>query len=192
MTFGDALIRRCGDCVLSELQMDQLESHYELLKRWNRSLNLTRITSTSEAVDLHYCESLFLSRVLPAGTLRIADVGSGGGFPGLPLAVARPECDVWLIESHQRKIVFLREAVRSIGNAVVFPDRAERVGSRFDWVVARAIHPRHILSLNLSPNAAILTTSAALSSLPTPNRVFAIPSTSDRVVAMFHVEREAC
>jgi len=84
------------------------------------------------AVDI-----LFVPR--PAGALRIADVGSGAGFPGFPVAVLRPECSVTLIESHQRKAVFLREASREIPNVRVLAKRAEDVAETFDWVISRAV-----------------------------------------------------
>src|SRR5579862_6905635 len=84
-------------------QIDALETHYELLTHWNARLNLTRIESVEDAVQLHYCESLYVGTRLPAGPLRIADIGSGAGLPGLPIAILRPECTVTLVESHQRK-----------------------------------------------------------------------------------------
>src|SRR6266851_386086 len=84
---------------LSEAQLGSLEAHYDLLCRWNKKINLCRIRDMLEAVELHYCESLYLGRFLPPGPLRIADVGSGAGFPGLPVAILRAECEVDLIES---------------------------------------------------------------------------------------------
>src|SRR6185436_3716445 len=89
--------------VLSPLQLSQLKLHYELLSRWNRRINLTRITELKESVELNYCESLFLASALPPGRLRIMDVGSGAGFPGIPVAIFRPDCQIDLVESHQRK-----------------------------------------------------------------------------------------
>ena len=71
-------------------QIDLLEAHYNLLTQWNARLNLTRIESVEDAVRLHYCESLFVGTRLPAGPLRIVDVGSGAGFPGIPIAILRP------------------------------------------------------------------------------------------------------
>jgi 16S rRNA (guanine527-N7)-methyltransferase len=112
-----------------------LREHHELLLRWNKILNLTRIDS----VDRNYGESLFLGRHLPPGPLTICDVGSGGGFPGFPVAILRPECTVTLIESHQRKAVFLKEASRSVPNIRVLAKRAEDVQERFDWAVSRAV-----------------------------------------------------
>jgi 16S rRNA (guanine527-N7)-methyltransferase len=126
---------------LSKSQITLLEAHYELLKRWNQTLNLTSIEQVSEAVERHYCESLFLGAHLPAGSLEIADIGSGGGFPGLPVAVLRPECSMTLIESHQRKAVFLKEASRSLPNVQVLARRAEDVLQRFDLVISRVRSP---------------------------------------------------
>src|SRR5262245_40368629 len=113
--FRELLLRRVsGFCELSSGQVDQLYQHYELLQRWNQRINLTAITDLTEAVDRHYAESLFLASKLPSVPLRIADIGSGAGFPGFPVAVLRPDCRVTLIESHQRKAVFLMEAARSV------------------------------------------------------------------------------
>src|SRR5881394_2420015 len=97
-----------GFAGLSESQLNALCDHYRLLLSWNERLNLTRVVSAAEAARIHYVESLFLGAQLPPGALRIVDVGSGAGFPGIPVAILRPECKVDLVESHQRKAVFLR------------------------------------------------------------------------------------
>ena len=139
------------------MQLDQLESHHDLLARWNQKLNLIRVPDLKELVQLHYCESLFLATLLPKGSIRVADVGSGAGFPGIPVAVFRPECRVDLIESDQRKGVFLREATRSIPNALVIGERAESLkpGS-YDWLVTRAVSPAAVLDLRLAPDFMLL------------------------------------
>jgi len=144
---------------LPDEQAAVLEAHYELLMRWNRSLNLTAITSLEEVVQRHYAESLFLASHLPPGTLRIVDIGSGPGFPGLPVAVVRPDCSVVLVESHQRKAVFLKEASRGLKNVRVLSRRAEDVDERFDWAVSRAVSYRDLEgSLSrLGTHAALLT-----------------------------------
>jgi 16S rRNA (guanine527-N7)-methyltransferase len=143
---------------LSSEQLALLETHYELLLRWNRILNLTRITELTEAVQLHYCESLYVAHFLPKQSLKIADVGSGGGFPGVPIAILRPDCTIDLIESHQRKSVFLAEAVRRLGltNVGVIAKRAEEVRGAYDWVVSRAVNTEEIRSLQLAPSIALL------------------------------------
>ncbi len=128
-----------GFAPLSSSQVAELERHWALLERWNRKLNLTTVTGLEEAVVRHYCESLFLGRQLPPESVSVLDVGSGAGFPGIPVAILRPDCRVTLAESHQRKAVFLREATRHLGNVRVAPVRAETLGEAFDWVVSRAV-----------------------------------------------------
>jgi 16S rRNA (guanine(527)-N(7))-methyltransferase RsmG len=142
-------------------QIQALQHHYELLVRWNRVLNLTSIDSLEEAVERHYCESVFLAVSLPAGAMSIADVGSGGGFPGIGVAVLRPDCRVTLIESHQRKAVFLREVTRSMPNVAVVAKRAEGVAERFDRAISRAVSYKDLAgALKLLAPAADLLTGA--------------------------------
>src|SRR5258708_14809083 len=145
--FAELLERELHGLVnLSDVQIGQLHEHYELLERWNRKINLTSIPSGPEAVIRHYCESLFFAANLPVTEkARIADLGSGAGFPGVPMAILRPEWATALIESHQRKAVFLREATRGLGNVVVLANRAEDVGIGFDWLVSRAVDPKDVL-----------------------------------------------
>lgn len=141
---------------LSSGQVAQLGAHYELLMRWNPKLNLTRIGSPEQAELLHYCESLYVGQALPAGPLTIADIGTGAGFPGIPVAILRPECQVTLVESHQRKSVFLREATRELPNVKVFSGRAQDLPGSFDWVISRAVTPAEVLELPISENFAVL------------------------------------
>jgi 16S rRNA (guanine527-N7)-methyltransferase len=158
--FADLLRERLAGVVeVSPRQVEALETHYQLLLRWNRTLNLTSIKRMEEAVERHYCESLFLGTHLPQGRLRIADIGSGAGFPGFPVAVLRPDCSVTLIESHQRKAVFLREASRNLPNVRVVAIRAEDVKEQFDWAISRAVSYADLASFlkNLAPNVDLLT-----------------------------------
>jgi len=131
---------------LSSGQVSQLHTHYALLERWNDKMNLTSVEPGVELVVRHYCESLLLGASLPIqGAVRIADIGSGAGFPGVPVAVLRPECTVALVESVQRKAVFLREATRHLSNIEVIARRAEDLDSGFDWVISRAVNPGELL-----------------------------------------------
>jgi 16S rRNA (guanine527-N7)-methyltransferase len=161
--FADLLRQRVADipglASLTDSQITELQAHYDLMVRWNKSLNLTKIIQLAEAVDRHYVESLFLAAHLPAGSLRIVDIGSGPGFPGFPVAVVRPDCEITLIESHQRKAVFLREASRTVSNVRVVAKRAEEVSERFDWAISRAVSYNDLaLSLpTLSSHVALLT-----------------------------------
>lgn len=158
--FRELLARKlAGVAELSGIQLAALEAHYELLVRWNRKLNLTSITDLEEAIERHYCESVFLAVQLPKGNLRIADVGSGAGFPGIPVAVLRPDCEVVLIESHRRKAVFLREATRELSRVRVIGMRAEEVKERFDRIVSRAVSYEDLACILkfLAPNTDLLT-----------------------------------
>ena len=137
--------RQCGE--LSSGVASELFRHYSLLLRWNRGMNLTSISGLEEAVVRHYCESLFLGVQLPAAAVSVLDVGSGAGFPGVPLAILRPDCTVTLAESHRRKAVFLREATRHLANVRVAACRAEEVAGRFDWVVSRAVKWADVLKV---------------------------------------------
>ncbi len=128
-----------GFVELSASQIHLLEKHFLLLQRWNQRLNLTSLKSPEEIVERHYAESLFLGAHLPSGHLNIADIGSGAGFPGIPVAALRPECAIALVESHQRKSVFLREVTRDLSNVKVSAERIEEVEGKFDWAVSRAV-----------------------------------------------------
>lgn len=184
--FKELLAAEFGACgSLSGAQLDQLKNHYAALTRWNERLNLTRICELGDAVRFHYCESLFLARSLPPGAQRIVDIGSGAGFPGIPVAVFRPDCEVTLVESHQRKAVFLREASRELPNVKVISKRAEDVRDRFDWLISRAVAPADVLRLSLAGDVALLIgeeDAASLTGQATP-----IPWGNQRV--LFHVER---
>jgi 16S rRNA (guanine(527)-N(7))-methyltransferase RsmG len=136
-----------GGVRLGDAQIQALERHLEMLVKWNRKMNLTSLADVDEIVRRHYAESLWLGSVLPAGPLSIADVGSGAGFPGYPIAVLRPESSVALIESSSRKAVFLRQACRGIENLKVIEGRAEDCRERFDWLVARGVAWRDLAGL---------------------------------------------
>jgi 16S rRNA (guanine527-N7)-methyltransferase len=123
-----------------------LWAHYELLRAWNGRLNLTSVIELDKAAVRHYAESLFLASLLPPSALRIADVGSGAGFPGFPVAVALPGTEVFLIESDQRKAAFLREASDLSRNVRVRCLRAQALKNNLDVVVGRAVRPAEILN----------------------------------------------
>ncbi len=173
---------------LSTVQLDQLEQHYDLLVRWNKRINLTRIIVLEDVVRLHYCESLFLAKALPPTPLRIVDVGSGAGFPGIPVAVLRPDCSIDLVESHQRKAVFLREASRSFSNVRVVPQRAETLDPRYDWVIARAVRPADVVASGLAANMALLLGDEDAGGFSA--NVKSIPWGINRKLVMFHVEHD--
>ena len=147
--FSDLLDREMSPWLrLSELQIDQLYRHYELLLRWNQRMNLTTVKPGPETVVRHYCESLFFASHLPAAgrAISVLDLGSGAGFPGIPLAVLRSDWRVTLVESSRRKAVFLRESSRQVQNLAVIAERIESVSKSADWVVSRAVAPQGVLA----------------------------------------------
>lgn len=93
-------------------QVGLLGRHVDLLLRWNRSINLTAITDPAEVVEKHVVDSLALAPLLPGGTL--LDAGTGAGFPGIPLRIARPELEVVLVDSVQKKVAFLKSALAEL------------------------------------------------------------------------------
>jgi 16S rRNA (guanine527-N7)-methyltransferase len=112
-----------------------------LLNHWNRTYNLTAIRDPGQMLVKHLFDSLAIAPHVPAG--RLADLGTGPGLPGIPLAIVRPDLEVALVESNGKKARFLREAVRRLGlaNARVLEMRAEAVPEpgRFDAITARAL-----------------------------------------------------
>ena len=132
---------------VSDAEAEALFEHYRLLLRWNRVLNLTRIEAVADAVERHYCESLFLADRLPPDAASVLDVGSGAGFPGIPMAIRRPRLRVTLAESHLRKSVFLREATRKLANVRVAAGRAEQIPGDFEWVVSRAVRWEDVVAI---------------------------------------------
>lgn len=132
---------------LTEEQLGKLYSHYEVLQRWNRKMNLTTVQSGPEMVKRHYLESLFFAAHIPGAFQTLADIGSGAGFPGVPIAVLKPDCTVTLIESNQRKAVFLKESTRALTNVAVIAKRAQDLDASFDWIVSRAVDPSEAVAL---------------------------------------------
>jgi 16S rRNA (guanine527-N7)-methyltransferase len=86
-----------------------LARHVDVLLKWNKSVNLTAITDPVEVVEKHLLDSLALAPLVPKGTL--LDAGTGGGFPGVPIRIARPDVEVLLVDSSQKKIAFLKNFI---------------------------------------------------------------------------------
>jgi 16S rRNA (guanine527-N7)-methyltransferase len=145
---------------LSQPQIVQLYAHYALLERWNQRMNLTSLKPGPEMVTRHYCESLFFGSHIPEEreSVAVLDLGSGAGFPGVPIAVLRPNWRVKLVESNQRKAVFLRESSRHLSNVSVIAQRMEELMERADWVVSRAVDPTVVLENvpRLAPNVGLM------------------------------------
>lgn len=132
---------------LSPDQHALLHRYLDLLLAANQTMNLTRITDRPAAELHHVADALTLLPFLPPAAHALADVGTGGGVPGIPLAIVRPDARILLIESTRKKANFLRSAIEqlSLGSVTVTNQRAEDVGhaphhrERYDVVTARAV-----------------------------------------------------
>jgi 16S rRNA (guanine527-N7)-methyltransferase len=144
--FNDRLARRArraGIAVPATLAA-QLEIYYRLLATWSAKLNLTALNlreASDESFDRLLIEPLVAARHAPAGAARMLDVGSGGGSPAIPFALAVPGMSLLMVESKTRKSVFLREAIRALGL-----QGADVATSRFEELLTRPdLHERHDL-----------------------------------------------
>ena len=135
--FQDRLVRRArraGVTVSTELR-DRLEAYYRLLATWNLKINLSGLDLTEptpEAIDRLLVEPLVAAKHAPLGATRLIDIGSGGGSPAIPFALAVPGARLVMVESKTRKSVFLREAARAVDLA-----GAEVITARYEELLAR-------------------------------------------------------
>lgn len=125
-------------------QILQIQQYIGILLAWNDKVNLTAIRDPLEILYRHFCESMFAGISMGLERGRLADVGSGGGFPGLPLKILRPGLHVFLIESNIKKATFLAEVIRDLGlkDAQVLVRRYEELGEEIaplDYVCSRAL-----------------------------------------------------
>ncbi len=121
---------------------EKFATYYELLEHWNSRLNLTAIRDPKGVLRRHFLECIFCALNLPKGIGTLLDYGSGAGFPGIPIALCRPEIRVTLAESQGKKASFLREVVRTLGiEADVHAGRVEKLPAdrQFDAVTLRAV-----------------------------------------------------
>ncbi|WP_158752344.1 16S rRNA (guanine(527)-N(7))-methyltransferase RsmG [Acidobacterium sp. S8] len=126
---------------LPEEALERFQEYLALLLKWNERLNLTSVRQPEEILTRHFIECIFAAQKLPADIPTLLDFGSGGGFPGLPIALCRPEIFVTLGESQSKKASFLREVVRTLklGNADVYQGRLEQLDWQFQAVTLRAV-----------------------------------------------------
>lgn len=133
-----------GESQLSAKTLDQLRRYLDLLLRWNARVNLTAIRNPEQIVTRHFGESLFAARALKLrdrNAASVADVGSGAGLPGIPMKLWAPQIELTLLESQNKKAVFLREVLRALelDRALAFCGRAENWGRTAEVVTLRAV-----------------------------------------------------
>lgn len=136
----NALLEEAGLAPLNPELARRFESYLSLFIRWNARMNLSAVRDEEGILSRHFVESIACSRALPEGVRSLLDFGSGGGLPGIPIALCRPEIEITLAESQGKKAAFLQEAVRTLGiDAKVWEGRGETLEATFDCVVLRAV-----------------------------------------------------
>ncbi len=136
------------DIVLDQEQINQFDEYYEILVEWNKVMNLTGITEYQEVVEKHFLDSLSIVKVMDMDQVeRVIDVGTGAGFPGIPLKIAFPKLDIVLLDSLNKRIRFLDHVIEELGLEGIrtIHGRAEdfardgKYRERFDLCVSRAV-----------------------------------------------------
>lgn len=139
---------------LTEQQLHQFETYYQLLVEWNQKINLTAIVERNEVYVKHFYDSISLSFFIPfSNVLRLADIGSGAGFPSLPLKIVFPHLQVTIVDSLKKRIHFLQHVVErlELENIDCVHGRAEDIGrepahrDQYDLVTARAVAKLNVL-----------------------------------------------
>ena len=146
------------EITLSEIQLKQFYNYMNLLIEWNKKINLTAITEPNEIILKHFIDSLTISKYISDGT-RVVDVGTGAGFPGIPLKIYRQDIEITLLDSLQKRINFLDEVIRELNLEKIetIHSRVEDFGKdkkyreKFDIATSRAVANLATLSEYLLP-----------------------------------------
>jgi 16S rRNA (guanine527-N7)-methyltransferase len=192
------LLTEAGLEPLDSLLASRFEDYLSLILRWNTRVNLTAIRDEEGILSRHFVESIACARALPHSIATMLDFGSGAGFPGIPIALCRPEISVTLAESQGKKAAFLHEALRVLGiPAKIHTGRAETLTTEFDCVTLRAVDRMGLAvqaALQLvCPGGwlALMTTRSELEGLKAAAgaefswaRVIALPGSQERVLAL--------
>lgn len=155
-----ALLFQSFGIELSSPQINAFQAFENLLLRWNEKFNLTSITAPEEIHIKHFLDSLTVLRVIQnSDEFSLIDIGTGAGFPGIPLKIMLPEIALTLVESSQKKAEFCKVIVNELhlSNTPVIAARAEDLGKdlyhreKYDWAIARAVADLSVLAEYLLP-----------------------------------------
>ncbi len=130
---------------LDSRKIQKFLSYHELIKKWNSKINLTSVTDDSEIIVKHFLDSLTVSELITDGP-NILDIGTGAGFPGVPIAIVRESLNITVLDSREKRIFFINEVLRELdlSNVKTVPGRAEDSNNgvpriNFDYVLTRAV-----------------------------------------------------
>lgn len=143
---------------ISDIQIKQFYDYMNLLIEWNKKINLTAIIEPDEIILKHFIDSLTINNEIKKGD-KIADIGTGAGFPGIPIKILNPENEVVLIDSLNKRLIFLDVVINKLGlkNISTVHARAEEIGhnkmyrEQFDIVTSRAVAKLNVLLEYMKP-----------------------------------------
>jgi 16S rRNA (guanine527-N7)-methyltransferase len=142
----DTIRRALGEfqIIVDSAQILLIQRYIRILQQWNEKLNLTAIRDPLEILYRHFCESMYAAVAIPGEFGRLADIGSGAGFPGIPLKILKPEIELFLVDSNIKKGTFLAEVVRDLelANSRVLISRYEELSEELaplDYACSRAV-----------------------------------------------------
>lgn len=183
--------------------VDKTAEHFSLLLKWNQKISLTTLTNPKQAAEQLYFESLFVTKFISNEINSIVDIGTGAGFPGLPICFAKTDISITLIEADKRKSAFLAEVRRSLNlsNLKIVNDRFENISLESDLITVRALEKLEnqvpkiiekftkskliILFVSLQTANNILSTSKE-KFLGRESEIIALPESKNRVLLLFH------
>lgn len=132
---------------LSKETQQKFELYFSMIVEWNEKFNLTAILEQNEVFVKHFIDSLMSEKYVNFANKTLLDVGSGAGFPGIPLAINHPDLSVTLLEANGKKICFLKEVIKKLNltNVKIIQGRSEEFVGQYDFVTARAVKQLNIL-----------------------------------------------
>lgn len=136
---------------ISDDQIEKFKIYYEFLVEYNKNVNLTAITNFDEVIVKHFIDSIMVLKYVDIGKSSLVDIGSGAGFPGIPLKIMRDDIDLSIVDSLEKRLVFINKLAEKLGITVdTYHKRAEDLDDcmreSFDFATARAVAPLNILS----------------------------------------------
>jgi 16S rRNA (guanine527-N7)-methyltransferase len=194
----NAHLARAGLATVERSIEDRFDAYLSLIMRWNARTSLTAIRNQEGIISRHFVESIASAAAVPQNVRTLLDFGSGAGFPGIPIALCRPEISVTLAESQNKKAAFLREAVRTLElKTTVHGGRAESLATTFDCVILRAVDRMegavsagaHLVSrsgwiMAMTTGSELRSVKAAAGTVFTWQRNVQLPMSVDRIIAI--------